>query len=103
MPGQKGSAVIDGHVDNGGKVPGPFKHLKDVKAGDKIEIDAANGSRLSFTVIRSDIYKTSAFPNEAVFHDTSGKLLKIITCNGTFVRSLGTYDHRLVVTAALDE
>jgi hypothetical protein len=27
-PGEVGSAVLDGHVDNGGKIPGPFKHFE---------------------------------------------------------------------------
>ena len=102
MPGQKGSAGIDGHVDNGLSIQGPFKHLLDVAIGDKIEFDTATGAALYFNVVRTDIYKNADFPSENIFHDNSGALLKIITCYEHFIASEKTYDQRLVVTARLD-
>jgi len=101
MPGQFGSAVLDGHVDNGGSIPGPFKHLRDVKVGDDIQIVTEKGTTLHFTVTSADVYQTDAFPSDKIFNDNSGNLIKLITCHGTFVKSKGTYDQRLVVTAKL--
>ena len=100
-PGQVGSAVIDGHVDNGASIPGPFKRLDKVRVGDDIAIDASDGSVLHFTVLSSDVYKTSAFPSDSIFNDHRAPLLKIITCHGRFIASKKTYDERLVVTAYL--
>ena len=101
VPGQIGSAVIDGHVDNGANIPGPFKHLKDVKIGDVIDITNTSGQILHFSVSRIDAYKNEDFPSQSIFNDYSGPLLKIITCHGKFVASKKTYDQRLVVTAVL--
>src|SRR4051812_42948486 len=36
VPGHAGSAVIDGHVDNGLGLPGVFKHLGEIQKGDSI-------------------------------------------------------------------
>jgi len=101
LPGQVGSAVLDGHVDNGSTIPGPFKRLREVNVGDDIFVTAADGTKLHYVVTQSKVYMTTEFPGELVFHDKSGKLLKIITCHGRFVKSMDTYDQRLIVTAKL--
>lgn len=101
VPGQTGSAVLDGHVDNGGSVPGPFKRLREVKIGDEIVLTSADGTKQKFLVSESNIYPTDRFPGELVFHDKSDALIKIITCHGRYVPSLKTYDQRLIVTAKL--
>jgi sortase (surface protein transpeptidase) len=101
LPGQIGSAVLDGHVDNGSTIPGPFKKLREVEVGDEIYVTAADGTTQKFVVTQSQVYPTTQFPGNQVFHDKSGALLKIVTCHGTFVPSLDTYDQRLIVTAKL--
>ena len=104
IPGQIGSAILDGHVDNGGFTPtvaGPFKSLQDIKIGDDISVTTATGSVLHFTVTSLEVYPTDSFPSKAIFDDTSGSLLKIVTCHGQWIPLLKTYNQRLVVTAAL--
>ncbi len=101
LPGNKGSAVLDGHVDNGASIAGPFKRLREVKVGESIFVTAADGTKLHFKVKEAHVYPTTQFPGELVFHDQSGKLLKINTCHGKFIKSLDTYDQRLIVTAEL--
>jgi LPXTG-site transpeptidase (sortase) family protein len=101
-PGEIGSAVLDGHVDNGGSIPGPFKHLRDLKAGDDIYVSMSDGKVLHYKVTVSQVYPLSQFPGEMVFNQTGDRYLKIITCHGKFVPKLGTYDQRLIVTAVLD-
>lgn len=103
-PGEKGNAVLDGHVDNGASIDGVFKHLRDLKPGDDIYVTGANGVALTFKVIDSAVYETKKFPSDSIFNQNDGRaLLKIITCHGTYVPSVNTYDHRLVVTAILAE
>ena len=100
--GQVGNAVLDGHVDNGGSIDGVFKHLRDLKPGDDVYVTGSDGKQLHFKVDHSDVYLTTQFPSDVVFNQNSGQpILKIITCHGTYVPSMGTYDHRLVVTAVL--
>jgi sortase (surface protein transpeptidase) len=101
LPGHIGSAVLDGHVDNGASVPGPFKRLREVKIGDEISITSADRTIQTFIVTGADVYPTDQFPGDLVFHDKSGALVKIITCHGRFVPSMDTYDQRLIVTAKL--
>src|SRR5262249_51609088 len=43
IPGQLGSAVIDGHVDNGLALAGVFKHLQDIKVGDDVYVGTKDG------------------------------------------------------------
>lgn len=99
IPGQPGNAVIDGHVDNAGSIDGPFKHLTSTKVGDEIYVKMSDGSTVTFVVTDASIYLTTQFPSESVFHGNGQPVLKIITCNGTYKPSMGTYDHRLIVTA----
>lgn len=101
-PGEIGNTVLDGHVDNGGSIDGVFKHLRDLKSGDDIYVTGADGKQLHYKVDHSDVYLTTQFPSDLVFNQNNGQpILRIITCHGTYVPSVGTYDHRLVVTATL--
>lgn len=100
IPGEFGNAVIDGHVDNGKKVAGPFKNLKKVKVGDDITVVMNDGSKVLFTITDASVFNTKAFPAKSVFHgDGRLAVLKIITCHGNYIEKEGTYDHRLIVTA----
>jgi LPXTG-site transpeptidase (sortase) family protein len=99
-PGQKGSVVLDGHVDNGASVKGVFKHLRDLKEGDDIYVNL-DGTTYHYRVQRTQVFATNAFPGNMIFHENDASYLKIITCHGTYVPSMKTYDQRLIVTAVL--
>jgi sortase (surface protein transpeptidase) len=99
IPGDVGSAVLDGHVDNGAFTDGVFKHLRDVKLGDEISVVGENGQTIKFVVTESNVYQTDSFPAESVFHKYDGATIKIITCHGKWMPARKTYDQRLVVTA----
>lgn len=100
-PGEIGSAVLDGHVDNGGSIPGPFKHLRDLSIGDDIYVSLSDGTVQHYIVKESAVYDLNDFPGQKVFHETGDRYLKIITCHGKFVPKLGTYNQRLIVSAVL--
>ncbi|MDE2041113.1 MAG: class F sortase [Patescibacteria group bacterium] len=98
-PGEIGSAVIDGHVDNGLSLPGVFKNLSNLKLGDDIYVTTADGSLVHFVTSKVDSYVyTDASTNE-IFNQNDGRYLKLITCSGEWVAASRTYDHRLVITA----
>lgn len=101
IPGDAGSAVIDGHVDNGLALAGVFKHLSDLKVGDDIEVKTFGGKILHFAVTDMSYYGYKDVPVEAVFNQNDAAYLKLITCSGSWVSSDKTYNHRLVVTAKL--
>ncbi|MBI3888700.1 class F sortase [Candidatus Nomurabacteria bacterium] len=100
IPGQKGSAILAGHVDNGLAFPAVFSNLKNLKNGDSIYVTTKKNKRLRFVVTGAKVYDFNASA-KAIFNDKSGTLLKLITCSGNWVSEYKTHDKRLVVTAQL--
>ena len=100
IPGEMGTAIIDGHVDNGLALAGVFKHLSDLVLGDHITIVTKGGDNIGFIITSVQAYDYDHVPPEALFGNTSdAKLLKLITCSGIWVPSGHTYNERLIVTA----
>lgn len=97
-PGQKGAAVITGHVD-GYQKPGIFYHLDDVEAGDAIDITRADHSVVHFTVTRTREVAKSNFPTEQVYGPVKEPELRLVTCGGPFDRAVGSYEHNILVFA----
>jgi hypothetical protein len=99
-PGQKGAAVIAGHLDsyNG---PAVFAKLPEVRPGDEIEVTRKDGSLVRFMVTRTDIYPKDRFPSMAVYGPTDGPELRVITCGGSFDRSRGSYRDNIVLYATM--
>ncbi len=61
-PGERGSAVIDGHLDRPGGYPAVFWNLRYVHVGASVTVIAANGKTLSFRVTRVAFYPPQAAP-----------------------------------------
>ncbi len=101
IPGQTGSAVIDGHVDNGAAISGVFKHLRTLATGDDIAVTSAAGNTLHFKVTEMNVYPYTSLPMANIVSREGSPRLTIITCHGTFIPSEKTYDQRLVVIAVL--
>lgn len=101
VPGQLGSAVIAGHVDNGLGLAGVFKHLGDIKVGDDVYIETKNGSTLHFKVVEKASYQYKSVPLERVFNRKDDAYLNLITCEGNWVKGERTYDKRLIIYTKL--
>lgn len=99
MPGQRGSAVIDGHVDNGLSLPGVFKHLGKIPMGSEIWVEREDGSRLRFKVTDVSTYANEDVPVHDIFNRSDDSYLRMITCTGRWDNVEETYDQRIVVTA----
>jgi sortase A len=105
-PGQVGTAVMYGHLDNGFGLSGVFLDLHKVALGDDIEIKNAAGGTLRFTVDDIETYPYLSVPARALGGAAGdGKAhIALMTCAGnwTYDKNEGmTYDHRLVVYATL--
>ena len=98
VPGDKGSAVIDGHVDNGLAWPAVFANLGNLTIGDDIYIDTIGGDTLHFKVMNTKDYVANATTVE-IFSQNDANYLKLITCAGVWSILHRTHDQRLVVTA----
>ena len=99
-PGQIGSAVILGHVDNttGPKV---FFYLDRLRPGDRILVRSANGRTLQFVVIGLRMFAKQGFPDRLVYGPRHYAALQLVTCGGVFDHQTGSYLSNMVVFAAL--
>ena len=81
-PGNLGSAVIDGHVDDGFSLPGVFARLRDIKAGDNVYVETRGGRRLHFVVTGIEVYPHTDAPTDLIFGRADRARLNLITCEG---------------------
>lgn len=100
-PGSRGPAVIVGHVDSKAHGPSVFFQLDRLRAGNTIDVTRADGSIARFVVRDVQRYPKAEFPTAAVYGNTAGAELRLITCGGPFDRSAGHYEDNVVVTADL--
>ncbi|BAC14619.1 hypothetical conserved protein [Oceanobacillus iheyensis HTE831] len=101
-PGNRGSAVIAGHVDDK-TGPGVFFDLDKLKKDDEIEVIGEDGKKLTFKVVDTEVFHKDNAPIEDIFGYTSRRMLNLITCIGTFDHSIGGRTERLVVYTELVE
>lgn len=101
-PGELGPAVLAGHVDWEGE-PGAFYGLRELRRGDTVVIDRADGSVVTFTVDRVEEHAKDAFPTEDVYGDTDDAALRLITCGGDFDEETGDYQDNVIVFASLTD
>lgn len=101
VPGQRGSAVIDGHVDNAVGLAGVFKDLGKIMPGASVFIETNNGSLIEFRVEDVVTYGYKDVPNELLFGRADKSRLNLITCAGSWIGSEETYDERVVVYTTL--
>jgi len=99
-PGNKGSAVIDGHSGYADDREAVFDDLTKVKVGDTLFVEDATGKRLVFVVRKTKLYARNASAAE-VFGSTKSRRLNLITCTGPYDVAAGTHSKRLVVFAEL--
>ncbi|WP_088006958.1 class F sortase [Indiicoccus explosivorum] len=99
-PGERGNAIMAGHVDSG-TGPAVFYQLPDLVPDDEIVIEGKDGKQLTYRVTSVEQYKTSGSPVDRIFDYAFSSQLILITCTGDFVEETGNYEDRLVVTAEL--
>ncbi|SEM69522.1 LPXTG-site transpeptidase (sortase) family protein [Paenibacillus sp. cl141a] len=100
LPGQKGNAIMAGHVDNY-TGPAVFYPLKKLKPGEPVVLSDNEGKYLVFKVVAVESYPTAEAPIEKIFGDTEMEQLNLITCTGKYNRAKGEHEKRLVVYTRL--
>ena len=88
-PGQRGPAVILGHVDSAVGVS-VFYHLRNMHAGEKVYVTLADGTVAAFAVDGLQRVAKDAFPTASVYGKAGYPSLRLITCGGASTRSPGT-------------
>ncbi len=101
-PGERGSAVIDGHLDRPGGYPAVFWRLSAMRVGNEVLVMNSAGKTLHFRVTRMAFYTPqAASSDEAIFGNDGGIYLNLITCAGDWIPSEKQTTLRLVVYTSL--
>ena len=97
-PGERGPAVIAGHVDSTSG-PAVFYRLGELHRGALIHVRRADGSVVGFRVQGVERWPKDRFPTQRVYHATRASTLRLITCGGSFNSSTGHYLDNTIVYA----
>jgi sortase (surface protein transpeptidase) len=99
-PGQPGATLIDGHVSSW-TTHGVFYGLKNLVAGDTIQIVRGDGVVLNYQVVRTQAYDANNVDMKAAMTPvTNGKPgLNLITCTGQIQKGTSQFNKRLIVFA----
>ncbi|MEV7343914.1 class F sortase [Streptomyces sp. NPDC093544] len=98
-PGETGTAIVAGHVDNA-EGPAVFYDLGALKKGSRIDVERRDSSTAVFTVDAIEVYDADDFPDEKVYGAAHRPELRVITCGGGYSKSTG-YQGNVVVFAHL--
>jgi hypothetical protein len=97
-PAEPGSAVIAGHIDDGG-LAGPFARLATIPIGAEITVEDSQGGSRRFQVAALEQIPKHQIDLSRYFTRQGPDRLTLITCGGAFDTGAGHYDDNIVVTA----
>ncbi|GAB2920564.1 class F sortase [Streptomyces heilongjiangensis] len=100
-PGEKGTAVVVGHVDNN-QGPAVFYGLGALKKGSRVEVQRGDAKTAVFEIYGIEVFAKNNFPGDRVYGNSGIPELRVITCGGGFSKQNG-YDGNVVVFARLVE
>ena len=98
-PGQRGPAVILGHIDSAATGPSVFYRLSALRPLDEFTVTRADGRTLVYRVNSVKSYPKDAFPSQAVYGPTTRPEMRLITCGGAFDARARSYVDNTVVYA----
>lgn len=100
VPGEKGPAVIVGHVAVR-EGPGAFLELVRLRRGSEIQVVRGDGSVARFEVTDVTQVAKQEFPVAAVYAPTEAAELRLITCGGAFDPKTRVFLDNVIVSARL--
>ncbi|WP_153183095.1 class F sortase, partial [Streptomyces sp. E5N91] len=77
-PGEKGTAVVVGHVDNQ-QGPAVFYGLGALKKGNKVEVHRQDGKTAVFEIYGIEVFEKNNFPGDRVYGSKGSPELRVIT------------------------
>ena len=97
IPGNSGNAIFGGHNTWGG-VRSLLFDLYEMKIGDEMEIEYADGTTLRFRLESVFIYRLRSSPANLIMDVGGEARVTLITCRWPYNRNLGTSENRIVAT-----
>jgi len=101
-PGVPGATVIAGHV-TWNQQPSVFFELGDLRRGDRVRVERADGVATTFRVTRIGSFPKESFPTEAVYTQPGRAELRLITCGGEYDEASNRYLDNVIVWATIDD
>jgi sortase (surface protein transpeptidase) len=98
-PGDDGSAVIAGHVDDREQGLGAMAPLRDAAVGDEVVLTDAAGAESRWRVVSREVLQKQVLPLDRLFAREGPPRLTLITCGGPFLAEFGSYRDNVVVVA----
>jgi hypothetical protein len=99
-PGQRGGAVILGHVDTRRRGPAVFYRLQRLRPGDLIKVRRRDGRTAVFQVDSVERFPRSRFPTARVYGPLDYPGLRLVTCGGNFDYQRHEYEDNVMVFAS---
>ncbi|MCH0563029.1 class F sortase [Streptomyces sp. MUM 136J] len=99
-PGERGTAIIAGHVDTTTSAA-VFANLGELRKGDVFRVERADGRTATFAVDDAESFAKDDFPDERVYGDSDQAQVRLITCAGDYDHTVRDYTENLVVFAHL--
>jgi LPXTG-site transpeptidase (sortase) family protein len=101
VPGAAGNAVLAAHVDWAG-APGAFYELRHASPGNLVQVTSPEGLSVTYRVDTVELVEARVADIPGIVGGREGRsTLTLITCGGPFNRSIGEYEHRVIVRASL--
>jgi sortase (surface protein transpeptidase) len=101
VPGQDGTTLIAGHIDDDG-VPGAFLQLNAVPTGATVRVTLASGRVAAYTVRRRLVLPQSGLAGSGLLAGPGSPQLVMITCGGDYDTSTHLYLDNIVLVATPD-
>lgn len=98
-PGDGGSAVLAGHVDDRDQGLGELAPLRAADAGAEVEVTDAAGTATRWHVVSREQIDKQALPLDRLFAREGPPRLVLVTCGGEFLPEYGSYESNVVVVA----
>ncbi|MFI7640966.1 class F sortase [Nonomuraea sp. NPDC049400] len=98
--GEAGPAVMLGHKDTRTR-SAVFSRLAEIKNGDTIEVKRQDKTTALFTVGGVEQASKKTFPTQRVYGPQENAQLHLITCGGSYDRTIGHYNDNVIVYATM--
>jgi hypothetical protein len=97
-PGQSGTTVLAGHIDDNG-VPGALLRLNEVQVGAAIRVTTAAGRVAAYTVTHRELLPQPELAGSGLLSQQGAPELVLVSCGGAYDAATHLYLDNIVVVA----
>jgi hypothetical protein len=99
VPGNVGSAVLAGHVDDVEQGLGVLAPLREAAVGQEVVVTDAEGTTTRWQIVSRGLIPKGELPLDRIFNRSGPPRLVLLTCGGPFLPEYRSYRDNLVVIA----